>query len=269
MAERITSGTAFDAHVANFAAFWMGYGNAPGSTVVDTSELCQFTTGIPHPLFNGVLRTNLPVETVDSAIDAAIERFTAHHVPGFWWVGPTTQPANLSEALVRKGFVLAGNTPGMAVDLQSATLDFALPPGLTITRVEDAETLTTYLHTLARGSDIPETMHDTLLRIERGATPPAGAELWRYLGLLNGMPVATCAMVLFAGVAGIYAVATVPEARRKGIGAAITMHPLREARAEGYHVSTLQASEMGYPVYEKMGFRTVCTFALYLWRGHR
>ncbi len=39
----------------------------------------------------------------------------------------------------------------------------------------------------------------------------------------------------------------------------------KEARANGYRIGTLQSSELGYPVYRRLGFRDVCRFALYLW----
>ena len=44
----------------------------------------------------------------------------------------------------------------------------------------------------------------------------------------------------------------------------MTRIPLLDALAEGYKVGTLQASEMGYPVYKKLGFETVCGLELYL-----
>jgi len=73
--------------------------------------------------------------------------------------------------------------------------------------------------------------------------------------------------VLAAGVAGIYCVATVPEARRQGSGGAITAAPLHIARAMGYRIGILQASESGHPVYRRLGFQEFCTLGLYLWQG--
>jgi predicted acetyltransferase len=73
-------------------------------------------------------------------------------------------------------------------------------------------------------------------------------------------------MVLHAGVAGIFAVATLPQARRQGLGTALTLAPLHDAREMGYRVGTLQATEMGFPVYRQLGFREVCKLGNHLWK---
>jgi hypothetical protein len=44
------------------------------------------------------------------------------------------------------------------------------------------------------------------------------------------------------------------------------MAPLLDARARGYCVGVLQASEMGYPVYARMGFTEQFRYHAYLWR---
>jgi GNAT superfamily N-acetyltransferase len=64
-------------------------------------------------------------------------------------------------------------------------------------------------------------------------------------------------------------VATVPAARGLGIGAAITLQPLLEARdQDGYKYAVLFSTEMGVPVYQRIGFRlTDVRINRYLWRN--
>jgi predicted N-acetyltransferase YhbS len=84
---------------------------------------------------------------------------------------------------------------------------------------------------------------------------------------LNGRPVATSQLFLSAGVAGIYNVTCLPEARGQGIGAAITLAPSLAARGMGYRVAILQASDLGYPVYRRLGFQDFGERSIYLWEN--
>jgi GNAT superfamily N-acetyltransferase len=91
---------------------------------------------------------------------------------------------------------------------------------------------------------------------------------WRaVVGYLDGEPVATNMLVCGAGVAGLYAVGTVPAARGKGIGAATTLHLLLVARALGYRYGVLFASPLGVPVYQRVGFRLMnSSLRRFLWQ---
>ena len=58
---------------------------------------------------------------------------------------------------------------------------------------------------------------------------------------------------------------TIPEARRQGIGMALTLAPLREAHAMGYRISVLHPSDMGRGVYRRLGFEDYGNLSHGLW----
>ena len=74
------------------------------------------------------------------------------------------------------------------------------------------------------------------------------------LPISDGEPVCTSALVRNADVAGIYFVATLEDFR--GRGAAVTWEAARDGIEHGCRFASLQASELGRPVYERMGFDT-------------
>ncbi len=140
----------------------------------------------------------------------------------------------------------------------------SLPLGeLRIDRVVDDEMLAVWEATLGRGFGEGEKEARWVAEIYRreGYGDP-----WRhYVGWLDGEPVATTTIFLAAGVAGVYFVMTVPEARRRGIGAAITHAALVEARDSGFEYGVLGSSAAGRSVYAGLGFREYCTINLYEW----
>lgn len=78
-----------------------------------------------------------------------------------------------------------------------------------------------------------------------------------YLAMHDGAPAATAMVIDAGGDAGVFAIATVPEARGRGLAGALTAQAVREARERGCTTSTLQATKSGFPVYERMGYETV------------
>jgi GNAT superfamily N-acetyltransferase len=261
---RFETADVVSAIAANMEAYWMNYGRTSLGELYNGSDCTWFSTAIPSPLYNGVLRTQFASDSINASIDQTLNHFAQNQLPLVWWTTPLTQPATLETSLEAQGLTKIMELPGMAIDLHT----FSAAPSsehLDILTVQDAETLKHWVDVAMVGFDTPAELFDPLFAVESelgmGTTPYR-----RYLGMWQGRPAAISALYLDAGVAGIYFVATVPQARRQGIGMAVTQAALQDARNLGYRLAILQASPMGAPVYARIGFQEYCKLGLYLWQ---
>ena len=87
-----------------------------------------------------------------------------------------------------------------------------------------------------------------------------------YVGYADGAAVASGLGWRTGRTIGVYAIATTPAARRRGYGAAMTARVVTDGVAAGCDVAVLQASELGRPIYERLGFRVDIRYAAYLAR---
>jgi GNAT superfamily N-acetyltransferase len=114
-----------------------------------------------------------------------------------------------------------------------------------------------------QASDVPPGRREPDLRLQRPTSYAADDEYRLYLARLDGAPVGTASAQIGAGVVGLYCVSVLPAARRQGVGAAVSLAALREARRQGYHFGVLGASEMGESVYRRLGFKRYCFLQMY------
>lgn len=246
----------------NPADYLMLLGNAGRGLERSDSSIRWTIGGSPVDYHNCVVHTDLPADEADAAIDDVIAHLRAARVPGSWHVGPSMRPLDLGERLLRHGFTYGGHEPGMAVDLHALREDVPVASGLRIERVRDDVQFDVWAQTLAvdfgEGELEANWVRDVYRVIGLGDDVP----LRHYLGWLDDEPVATATLFLGAGVSGIFFVMTVPQARRRGIGAAITLAALREGRDLGYHVGVLDASEAGAALYARLGFETYCNIGI-------
>lgn len=239
----------------NAAELLMAMGAAGGGEQRDDAGARWTIGGSPIDYHNAVVAASS-----DDAVAESLVLLKKHNVPGSWHVGPSMRD-DLGDRLIAAGFAAGGSEPGMAVRISELVAPSAVP-GLEITRVDHDDALAIWEATLGRGFGEGEKEARWVASVYRklGYRDP-----WRhYLGLLDGTPVATTTVFLSAGVAGVYFVMTVPEARRRGIGAAITYAALREAEAVAEY-GVLGSSPAGRSVYAGLGFREYCTIELYEW----
>ena len=238
-----------------------------------------------NPMFKGAWATRLADHEVDTAIDDTIDQFRAWGAPFFfWWIDPETSPSTLGDRLEARGLLsmegqqktlaagivqTAAGAPVMAMDLASADpgLVDRAPGGFAIREVSADTELEDFKSVFVATYQIPDWAGQAWVDATRsfgiGKTP------WRmFVGYLDGEPVATNMLFNGGGVASVYAVATLPRAQGRGIGAAITLRPLLLARDEGFRHAALFSTEEGFPVYRRLGFAdTGARINRYLWRA--
>src|SRR5581483_9282995 len=262
---RDTSAAALAAAIdANQAAQFGLLAECMGGETHDEPDALWFLTGSAYALFNGVMRARLPVGRSDARIGELLSPFRARGLAMTWHVGTSSEPDDLGIQLQQQGLWRELGEPGMAAQLEHLPADRRWVAGLKVLPVRDEARFGVWLEVMARGFEMPAVARDGIgVACRRFGFTPGGA-MRHYLGLLHEQPVAASTLFLAEGVAGIYNVATLPRARRRGIGAALTLAPLLEARDEGYAIGVLQSSKMGLNVYWRLGFRPYTRIVQYV-----
>lgn len=251
----------------NLYEFYCYLGNSPQGEVHHGPIISWVITGIPMSKFNCILRTQFPPNLTPLDLEIIIKDtltyFKKRGVPVAWETSSSTQPADLGKYLEAHGLIEVESLPGMAINLLELRKDLLTPTGLTIEKVSDIAALTEWVRTYTTvfGFQVAE---DAFLQLETNLNFGSSSRYHRFIGRLNGKPVATSALFLGNNSVGIWRVATAPEARGQGIGAAMTTAPLYEARNLGYRIGILRSSLIGYSLYRRLGFQEYCRLIRYM-----
>ena len=226
--------------------------HCPDGAVLDADGVFAFATGLPLALFNGcVVVASAPTAQLDAAIDWVAARGVPHRV----WIAESLVP-DLGHVPVARGLRLEDRPyPGMV--LHPIPDPPAPAAGVIVESVAPAG-LERYLQVSIDAGMPPDPAHQ-LFSPSFAADP----DVRLFIGSLDGRPVGTAVAIRSGDVSGVYAVGTVPAARRRGVGSALTWAAVGAGGAWGCATIVLQASEMGLPIYEAMGFRTVVSYAVF------
>ena len=75
-----------------------------------------------------------------------------------------------------------------------------------------------------------------------------------FVGCVDGTPLGTAAAFTFGRVGWIAMILVHPDARGRGLGTALTAHALRHLEGQGVATIRLDATALGQPIYESLGF---------------
>lgn len=244
-------------------AYQMTYARLPGGEAGKDASISWYRTGLPGEFFNGILRTRFPAVHLDDHVRAALQTFQQKNIPMRWYIGPTSRPENLEQALIHAGLRFSWSGPALALRLADLRRPQSAPAGLEIQRVQDPQALAAWV-----GLFLCEGSLEARQRLEWVYTVSdygKALDLRLYLGLIDRQPVATACMYHGSRAAAIKHVFTLPAYQRRGIASALTLRALDEAQALGRDFAALTSSSQGYEVYQRLGFVEVCRFSRYVW----
>ncbi len=110
-------------------------------------------------------------------------------------------------------------------------------------------------------AELNDAAYGTAPDMSRAVRSMPGVSL--YVACLDGRPVSCLGTHDLDGDCCILYVATVPEARGRGLAGKLMSLALNDARERGATTTSLQATKMGYPLYARLGYRDLG--ALEMW----
>lgn len=238
----------------------------PDMEILEKAGLNLVNANVPTTLFNYVTRSSLSGsdEQIRQQIDEAIAYFNERKLPFGWWITPSTLPKDMPRYLEQKGLRRSSQVyEGMVMPLDQLP-EQNPPQELVIRTASNENELQHFADVAAEAFKVPQNVMRTYYGQAGELSFSKHHPIRLYIGYWEDKPVVTCILYREKDMAGIYSVATVPYARRRGFGTALTLAALEDARQEGLLLAGLQATEKGKSVYEQIGFVPCCTFLEYV-----
>ncbi len=189
------------------------------------------------------------------ALASAVAYFEGLHLP---FMVQIPEGSAVNEAVRSTGLVWTGRVPFMLLDPIDDTTWRKAPPELEIAPVAAADT-----------SDLESILNEAFsMPLDSVRTFALGRfigheNVQMFVGRIDGTIVTTATSLLSGDTAGVFQVGTLEQHRGKGLGNVLTGHAIKAAAERGARISYLQASALGQPVYESMGFKTVLQHSLF------
>jgi GNAT superfamily N-acetyltransferase len=227
-------------------------------------------TGLNVPLLNLALGAHFPQHTSGGEVDAeiaAVQRFfTGHKVERwYWWLGIDLHPADMASRLEKHRLVFDRPPLPLMVAALPALTKPAMPEDILVwqaTTLKDLQAASTIRRMGFRfPQDVGRTYFDDM--------PESWLDSPRVKLYLAGrdrhLPVAMGALIEdeIEGLAGVYIMATLPDAQRQGCGKVILDRITTDATAARHRMLILTASKMGMGLYQQFGFIHLFDYQIY------
>ena len=247
---------------ANLISVCRAYGTGPLMATDGHPDVETFWSEIPHPMLNVITGARFATYELVERTRSVLAPFLDRGNPFLWWASGWTPEL---DSLLRQAGLEPEQCRGMHLSLAQ--------PHLGNNRVSDVavdlEVVTepgagsaAALQLMQETFELPDEVADVL---ESTTDPLLPSQLLHVLASVDGEPAGCGSVFLDGRIAGLYNIATPEPFRGRGIGTAVTEALLDVARERGCAEAVLHASELGHPVYARLGFDEVCQVPQYVW----
>jgi GNAT superfamily N-acetyltransferase len=237
----------------NWCAAWASLGavRAEPATVVDDQPdvLRIYTPGVPETLLNMVIRYASAEAVTERQIEQVIAPYREHHLPFQWWLTRGAEPTGLRAQLKALGMETWGGARMMCLPLDDWEPRYPpAPMSMAMQRALNEDDALAAVNIICNVFYIPRAP------MLRWTTLNPAFDLW--VAWLGARPVGAMATLLDGDTVGVYHVATLPGARRRGVAGNLLLLALRDAMERGAHWATLTATPEALTLYETLGFNS-------------
>jgi ribosomal protein S18 acetylase RimI-like enzyme len=231
-----------------------------GGEVVEVDGLLVALSNLPAPELNGTRVVREP-DDPPAALDAARAVFRSRGHPFFGIEIEVGRHPAVEDAVMAAGLQRVEAWPAMAVSISLLPVE-DVPEGVEIRHVREEHELEAVRAVEVATFGTPAEIAERFV----GRKMLEDQRVRMFTAWIDGEPVGEASAYLLHDTVGIFGVGVVESARRRGIGAALT---LRAARAfdDRTDLAWLQPSEMARRMYEGQGFRRVSDWEVWAAEG--
>lgn len=232
----------------------------------DLPGLTLVSSGVDYPVFNSAMLSG-PVtgpDDLDRRVALAGVHFSMRRIGWSFWLCQE----QLQDAATRRraGEIFAGRGLRRLTENRGMAAESLTPPPRPLAvldwrRVDGLETRAAFCQITSMAFRLPSSVSQAIY---------GSARFWEgdyrgWIGYREGRPVTAAATLAWGGAIGIYSLATLPGERGRGYAEALARHALECAAAEsGGRLLILQSTPAGHSLYERMGYRSVASFEVWV-----
>jgi N-acetylglutamate synthase-like GNAT family acetyltransferase len=221
------------------------------------NEVFAFATGVSSPFLNVVMDARPHAKTSTATINLIKVFFEKHAVPWAWFViGDTT-----ANDMTSHEFYLLEEAPALYFDL-SQPLPVFQNDLIRIEEVDQQDDLKKWSEPIREGFHAAE--NDDSYRELNAKILNSGSKKFRhFIAFYKNKLAGASTLFLSENCVMLHNLATKTALTKRGVGTALTLHMMAEARQIAYQHCFLDSSEDGFNLYKKLGFMVYSRTLIY------